>query len=46
MNKLLIGFDPKSNMIDKRILYEITGRKESQDKFSSSCSSDDENSEI
>jgi len=27
MEKLLSGFDPESNHIDRRILYEITGRK-------------------
>jgi len=27
MEELLSKFDPENNMVDKRILYEITGRK-------------------
>jgi hypothetical protein len=38
IKKLVQHFDPINDVIDKRILYEITGRKGAYDKFS-----DDEN---
>ena len=48
IKKLTKHFDPINDTIDKRILYEITGRKEPHDKFSDeeqdSSSSDDESS--
>ena len=39
------NFSPETNEIDKRILFEITGRRKPDDKFTgdSSCS-DEENS--
>lgn len=44
--KLTKHFDPDNDVIDKRILYEITGRKDHKDKFSDeeydSSGSDDE----
>ena len=27
LNKLISGFDPEEDLYDRRILYEITGRK-------------------
>jgi len=34
IKKLTQHFDPINDVVDKRILYEITGRKEAKDKFS------------
>jgi hypothetical protein len=38
-------FDPVNDVIDKRILYEITNRKEKFDRYSDETSSDDDESE-
>jgi hypothetical protein len=34
IDQLTKHFNPVNDAVDKRILYEITGRKEQQDKFS------------
>jgi hypothetical protein len=38
-------FNPENDAIDKRILYEITGRKGAFEKYSDEGSSSDEESE-
>ena len=42
------GFDPENDAIDKRILYEITGRKGPNERYSDDegTDSDDENSGV
>jgi len=46
INKLLEDFNPEENFIDRRILYEITGRKTNEHEFTDSSFSDDEDSDV
>ena len=42
LNELLSGFDPQNNILDRRVLFEVTGQSLTPDEFLDSDSSADE----